>query len=177
MKQTIFSNKERPLLAHAVSKLNPKVFSHPVWVQFSRKAHIPPPETIQALSREAEFLKRDQPGDACQVLLVCAAYQSLAVRKDLALRTTQQALALAERNSLPKEMVWATWGACAICFQESNFEQAARYLEYLQAGLSEQNEWILADFVEMVRQSLLQPGTALTNERPGLSQDRRTGMG
>jgi DNA-binding SARP family transcriptional activator len=172
MKQTMISQKETPLLTYASSKLNPEVFSHPVWMRFSHKDKTVTPETIQNLLRAAEDLKCDRPGDACQVLLACAVFQNQAGRCHDALRITQQALALAERNCLHREMTWATWGACAICFKQENYEQAAQYLEYLQAGLSDQNEWILADFVEMVKLSLLTPGSVGSGDLAGWPHNR-----
>ena len=157
------------LLDYAISRLRPEVFSHPVWVRFSNKDHVIPPKTIQQLFCESEQLQHDSPGEACQILLICAVHENYAGRHDSALRIIQQALALAERNSLAREMIWATWGACAVCFQENNYEQAARYLEYLQAELSEQTEWVLADFIEVVKQSLLQPGLVSSHEPAGLA--------
>lgn len=158
------------LLDYAISKFRPEVFSHPVWVRFSNKDNVIPPETIQQLFRESDQLQHESPGDACQLWLICAVHENYAGRHDNALRITQQALALAERNNLAKEMIWATWGACAVCFQENNYEQAARYLEYLQAELNDQTEWVLADFIEVVKQSLLQPGLVSSHEPIGLPQ-------
>jgi DNA-binding SARP family transcriptional activator len=152
MEQTMHSKQERPLLAHAVSKLRPGVFSHPVWVRFSNKAEPIPPETIQDLFEEAEQLQHDNPSDACQVLLICAVFQNYSGQRTRALATTQKALDLAERNGLSQEILWAIWGECSICVQQGNFEQAAVYFGHLQAVLYEQNEWMLADYIDVVMQ-------------------------
>lgn len=152
MKQTITSQKERPLLTYAISKLNPEVFSHPVWVRFSNKDKTLPPETIQALFREAEGLQRDHPGDACQVWLMCAAHLNYAGQRASALASIQKAVNLAERSGLAQEMLWSIWGACAICVQERNYEQASIHLAHLQAALHERNEWVLADYIDVLRQ-------------------------
>ncbi len=128
-------------------------------------------KTIDELLCAATKLQDDDPGSACQILLMSAAYQDYSGGRDDALRTAEQALALAEHNGLAKERTWAAWGACAICFQAENYERAAKYLELLQAGLSDQDEWVLADFVEVVRQSLLHPGSLCTGEGPGSCPD------
>jgi DNA-binding SARP family transcriptional activator len=150
-------SNEISLLRYAIRKLNPEIFSHPIWVRFWKKKGDVLPEAIQNLYEQAEQLQSDSPEDSCQVLLICAAYQSSTGRLDNALRVAQQALALAERNHLSKQIMWATWGACAICFQQENFDRAARYLEELETVLTKENEWVLADFVDVIRQSLCQP--------------------
>lgn len=71
----------------------------------------------------------------------------------------QRILALAEQYDLPDELVWAAWGACAICFQAGDTEGATGYLGRLQSRLRERDEWVLANFVEMVAHSLSQRGT------------------
>ena len=152
MKQTIISQKERLLLTYAISKLNPNVFSHPVWVRFSKKAKTIPPETIQALFREAEGLQRDHPGDACQVWLICAVHLNYSGQRASALASIQKALDLAEHSGLAQELLWAIWGACAICVQERNYEQASIHFAHLQAALHERNEWVLADYIDVLRQ-------------------------
>ena len=72
MNQTIAPAQEGLLLAHAMSKLRPGIFLHPVWVRFGKKETPSPLENLQALLQEAEQLQHDNPGDACQVLLICA---------------------------------------------------------------------------------------------------------
>jgi DNA-binding SARP family transcriptional activator len=145
------------LFTCAVLKLNPEIFSDPVWLRFGKQEKTLTPGTIDNLLSEAKKLQKHDPSNACQVLLICAVYQNLAGQRNEALRSVQQALALARRNSLSKEMIWSIWGACAICFQEGDYEQAARYSEQLQSLLDEQNEWIMANFVDVLKQALLQP--------------------
>jgi DNA-binding SARP family transcriptional activator len=155
VESTLLSQKQVPLLTLAVSKLGPNIFSHPVWVRFSDKDKVIPRETIHELFGEAEQLQRDHPGDACQVLLICAVYQNYAGQKTSALTTLQKALDLAQRSGLSQEVLWAIWGACAICVQQGNYEQAAIHFGRLQAVLNEQNEWILADYIDVVSQFFL----------------------
>jgi len=160
MKQTMLSKNGSPLLDYAISKLNPEVFSHPVWVRFSNKDKPVPPETIQVLLGEAEQLRRDNPSDACQIFLVCAVYQNYSGQRTSALTTIQDALDLAERAGLSQEILWAIWGACAICVQLGNYEQASIHFGHLQTVLHEQNEWVLVDYIDVVRQSFLFSATA-----------------
>lgn len=160
------------LLAYAVSRLSPEIFSHPVWVRFGKKEVPGSPSIIDDLLSTAKNLQNDDPSSSCQVLLVCAVYQNYAGQRYKALRTTQQALALAEHTSLVKETLWALWGACAISVQQGNYEQAANNFVDLQAALSEQNEWILADFVDVVKQALLHPVTVGTGQHSKSPRDR-----
>lgn len=164
MKTTRLPKQQRPLLALAVSKLRPTIFSHPVWVRFSNRDQVIAPETLQELFGEAEQLQRDHPDDACQILLICAAYQNYSDQRSSALKTIQRALDLAQCNGLAQEVLWAIWGACAICVQQDNYEQAAIHFGQLQAVLNEQNEWILADYIEVVKQFFL-VATARGTER------------
>jgi DNA-binding SARP family transcriptional activator len=135
------------------------VFSHPIWVHFGEKDRSASPEVIDQLLGAATQLQKDDPGNACQILLICAVHQNYAGQRAEALETMQRILALAEQYGLPNELVWAAWGACAICFQVGDSEGATGYLEHLQSRLREQNEWVLANFVETVAHSLIQQET------------------
>ena len=146
-----------PLIFYAIRKLNPEIFSHPVWVRFGGKNTVLTAEEMQELFMQAEQLQVQNSADACQLMLICSALQSYSGRLDKALGSAQQALAQAERNHLTKEMIWAIWGACAICYQAANYEQVSRYLEYLESELNDQNDWILANMMDVIRQSLCQP--------------------
>jgi DNA-binding SARP family transcriptional activator len=149
------------------------VFSHPVWLRFGNTDRVTPPETIQALFCEAEYLQHDHPGDACEVLLICAVYQNSSGQRASALATLRKAQDLAERARLAQESLWAIWGACAICAQEGNSEQAAIHLGHLQAVLHEQNEWMLADYIDVVRQSLSFSAATGTDESLELTKNHQ----
>jgi DNA-binding SARP family transcriptional activator len=157
VRQTILSQNRSSLLDYAFSILSPQVFSHPVWVRFGKKELSVSLKIIDDLLSAAKNLQSDDPGTTCQVLLICAVYQNYAGQRFNALKSTRQALALAQHTSLFKEAIWAIWGECAISLQQGNYEQASSNLVDLQAALSEQNEWILADFVDVLRQSFFQP--------------------
>ena len=59
------------LLAYASSILNPDVFSHGVWYLFSENSLNPSEKFINDLLEIAHALLNDDPGSACQVLLIC----------------------------------------------------------------------------------------------------------
>jgi len=147
------------LLDYAKVKLSPEVFLHPVWLRFGQKAVSASPGISDDLLSAAKKIQNDDPSTACQILLICAVYQNYGGQHFRALRTTQQALALAEHSNLVRETLWAIWGVCAISAQQGNYEQATESLMDLQGALSQQKDWILADFVDVLRQSLFQPRT------------------
>ncbi|HLO15138.1 MAG TPA: BTAD domain-containing putative transcriptional regulator [Anaerolineales bacterium] len=157
MKQRMLSQNKNSLLAHAISKLNPEVFSHPVWVRFGKKGVSRSTHLIGDLLSAAKGLQEEDPGGACQILLLCAVYENCAGQHYHALRTTQQAISLAEHCNLTKEMIWAIWGACAISIQQGNYQQAASHFVDLQAEFGQQKEWMLANFIDVLRQSFPQP--------------------
>ena len=155
MKQTMLPNKESPLLDYAISRLNPEVFSHPVWVRFCKKAQCDSPRVIEVLLDAAQKLQGNNPSDACQLMLVCSVFQNYTNRSQDALTTIQNAVTLAKRTSLTRELLWANWGASAICVQQGNNELAATHLDALEIALSRENEWILANFVGIIKQALV----------------------
>src|SRR3989304_5014886 len=165
----MLSQNGNSLLSYAISRLSPEVFSHPVWVRFGKKELSGSPSMIDDLLSAAKNLEEDDPSGACQIMLISAVYQNYAGQRYKALRTTQQALALAERTSLVKETLWAMWGACAISVQQGNYEQAASHLVDLQAELNEQNEWIVADFIDVLEGSLFQP---VSGKHPASPRDQ-----
>jgi DNA-binding SARP family transcriptional activator len=175
MKQTILSKKESPLLEYAISKLNPEVFSHPVWVRFGNKGEGNSSKIIGVLFNTAQKLQNDNPSDACQLMLACSVFQIDANQHQNALATVQRVLALAKRTGLTRELLWANWGACAICVQQGNYDQATIYIEDLQIALSGQNEWVLANFVDVVKQSLLHAASTSVAERFSSSREQAIG--
>jgi DNA-binding SARP family transcriptional activator len=90
--------------------------------------------------------------------LICAVYQTRAGQLFNALKTTQQVQALAGQHSLTRESIWAIWGASAIAFQQRDYETATEYLVDLQAALGTANEWVLANFIDVLRQWIQHPG-------------------
>jgi len=160
MADAILMQNRNSLIARVVSRLRPEVFSHPIWVNFGNMNKPVSRKIIEKLASEAKQIEDCDPDSACQVLLICAVYQNYAGQREEALRTIQQIIFLAERHGLAQETIWATWGACAICVQKGDLDQAASHLQCLQRRFRAQNEWMLANFIEMVEQSLSQYSTA-----------------
>ncbi len=175
MEELQTSISESPLLAYAVSKLRPDIFSHPVWIRFSKIDRTASPGIIENLFSVVRKLQRDHPSDACQVLLICAVYQNHLGRRQRALQTTQLTMTLATQSGLSQEILWALWGACAINFQQGNYEQASSKLVDLQAELSAQSDWVLADYVDVLKQSLFQLTTMDGDKQFLSSRDRPLG--
>jgi DNA-binding SARP family transcriptional activator len=171
MKQTIEARQERPLLTYAISKLEPYVFVHPVWVRFGNLSRDMLPHVIWTLQVEAEKLQHDHPADACQVYLICAAYENFSGYQAGALAILRKAVDLAKDHGLSQEILWATCGLCAICIQEGNYEQAIIHFEELRNALYQQNEWILADYIDVVSQFLLGSNTRQTENNLGFNKE------
>jgi DNA-binding SARP family transcriptional activator len=150
------SKRESSLITYAVSKLDPEVFSHPVWVRFGRQILFNSRFIIDDLLHAAKRLETADPTGTCQILLICAACQSHVSQQYDALRTIQRIITLADASCLERETIWALWGACSISFMEANYEQAETYFLNLQTALSQRHEWILADLIDVLRQSLSQ---------------------
>lgn len=161
MPETVFAHNGSSLLAYVASRLRPEVFTHPIWVHFGDKIKPNTPGILEELNNVVKQLEDSDPDCSCQLLLICAVYQNYNGQSEEALRTIQQILSLAERQGLAKEIIWASWGACAICIQKGDLEQAAIHLQHLQSRLLTQNEWILANFIEIVEQSLPQLSVAV----------------
>ncbi len=172
MKQTIAPAQEGPLLAHAMSKLIPGIFLHPVWVRFGKKETPIPPENLKALLQEAEQLQHDNPGDACQVLLICAVQLNNSGQASQALIMLQKALDLARSSRLTDAIPWAMWGECAICVQLGNYELADIHFRHLQTALHDQNDWMLADYIDVIRQFFSGPGGIGIENLPDLMKNK-----
>ncbi len=153
MKPITVAHKRSSLLKYASSRLTPEVFSHPVWIRFGMREPSASLDIANDLLSAANHLQAGDPATSCQVLMLCAAYQNHAGRQFHAIKATQQALTLARNARLSKETIWALWGICAISAQQGNYEQASASLVDLQSALSEQDDWILAGFIDVLRQS------------------------
>lgn len=176
MNPAMLSKEESPLLDNAISKLQPEVFSHPIWMRFGKKEATVSSKTIKALTIEAANLKQNNPSDACQVLLICAVFQHYSGQADNALATIQEVQNLARKANLDKEVMWALWGACAICIQHKRFEQAAAYLSSLENKLNDQGDWVLAGFVDVIKQTLTQRSKKSNTLPTNYSENQTTGI-
>ena len=145
----MLSNTRSALLGHAILKFSPEIFFHPVWVRFGKQEVSNLLKIADNLLNAAKKIENDDPIGACQILLACAVYQNHAGRSLHAMKTVQEALDLARGSGLFEEIL------CAISFQQEDHEKAASQLSDLEVELIEQNEWVLANFVYMVKKSLL----------------------
>ena len=175
MKQITLSENDSPLLNFAVSRLDPEVFSHPVWVRFGRKENPASLKVAEDLFSAAKHLQDEDIRGACQLWLICAIYQNNVGQSSKALRITREVLSLAERRGLCHEMVWAIWGTCAIYIQQGNYTEAISHLTDLQAVLSQRNEWVLAGFVDVIKQSLVQSPSINAVKHCGIEPERESG--
>lgn len=110
--------------------------------------------TIEEVYKNALEIQTGNLGQACQLMLICAAWQSRAGQWEHALKTIGQVHDLATSACLSSEICWTCWGASAVYFQQGNYDLASEFLEELQQVLTQQNEWMLADFTDVIKQSL-----------------------
>jgi DNA-binding SARP family transcriptional activator len=160
------------LLDRAFLRLSPDVFFHPVWTYFVETGPPFSSEQIQSLlDARDELLSAGSLVEACQILFICAFQQLRAGDYAAVLANLQHALVLAEAHELPQAAWWAAWGAAAVCVQQGGFQQAAEHLEHLQSMLGQQHEWVLANVIDVLRQTLLsQTQAGITAGQP-LSSD------
>jgi DNA-binding SARP family transcriptional activator len=119
---------------------------------------------IESLIDAVKNVQDDDPGAACQLMLACSVFQNYANQRQSALETTHRVLALAKQTKLTQEFICANWGASAICIQQGSYIQAITYLDDLQTTLSKVGEWVLADFIDVIKQSLIHP--VMTGMKP-----------
>ncbi len=161
-------------LCHALSRLSPNIFSHPVWVHFTETNAPFSPNLIKDLLHAAQQLQnKGDLNSACQILLICAVLQNRLGDNTAAINSTEQAWALAESHSMPHVARWAAWGASALRTRYGHYQQAAEYLKRLQIRLSEDNEWVLANVVEVLGQTVLSLAHVNASNGTGLSSSER----
>jgi|GEM_PF-1675206 len=144
------------LLDHAFLRLSPDVFFHPVWTHFVEAGALLSREQIQSLLGAGDDLvSAGNLIEACQILFICAFQQLRAGNYTAASSHIQRILLLTEQHALPQVAWWATWGAAAVCVRRGWFRQAAEHLAHLQSLLSQQQEWVLSDVIDVIRRALL----------------------
>ncbi len=117
-------------------------------------------------------MQQDNPDNACQVLLICAVQLNYSGQGNQALVTLQKALDLARSNRLTDAIPWVIWGECAICVQLGNYELADIHFRHLQTALSDQNDWMVADYIDIVRQFFSDPGGVGTENLHDLMKNK-----
>ena len=160
------------LINHALLRLLPDVFFHPVWTHFVEAGAPLLPGQIQSLlDASDDLLARGDFVEACQTLFICAFQQMRAGDFGAASNNIQRILILAEQHGLHQVACWATWGAAAVCVRRGWFRQAAEHLEHLQSLLGQQQEWVLSGVIDLIRRALLSQTQAESTAGPPLSSD------
>jgi DNA-binding SARP family transcriptional activator len=142
-------------LAGSLSRLLPEVFFHPVWIHFVRNLANSSPTLIQNTISliQSEQTKHDLAGN-CQVMFICAFLQSRIGDHAAALTSIEQSLIMAEAHGLQPIARCAAWGACAICARQEKYQEAARWLGWLQGRLNKKDEWVLSNILDLFRETL-----------------------
>lgn len=144
-------------VTNAISILSADVFFHPFWLYFPVANPADAAQLSSALVREVKQLADGgQWLDSCRAAMICAYLQNLCCGANIALETLHGTQMLARRHSLANVSLWTAWGASAICAQAGEYKQAARYLQHLEQDLYQQNQWILADLISLVRVTMLE---------------------
>lgn len=143
------------LLLQTLHRLSPDVFFHPTWVNFVKSDTIFSPRLVEKMATTADQLKSEmKPLDACRLMFVCAVQHIRLGEHSAALDHVHEALALAEYHGIDHVAWWAHWGLSAIHTQTDNLGEAIEHLTELYSLLHNQDEWIMADIVTMIQQSL-----------------------
>ena len=144
------------LIEHALRRLLPDVFFHPIWTRFVEACEILSREQVQSLLCTADRLLSDgKLDDASETLFVCAFQQLRAGDDDAALGSIQQVLDLAERHELLHAAACGAWAAAAVCARRGWYPRAAEHLAHLHFILCQQHDWVLSDVIDVIWQALL----------------------
>lgn len=149
------ADQNSEFLNRELSRLLPEVFFNPAWIHFVRNIADYSPNFIQNLlyNLQQEQAKGDMASN-CQVMFLCASLQ-LRIGDDVAaLECIHQAWKLAELHGLQRFALSAAWGARAICVHQGKYQEAVNWLIWLQSKLKEEDDWILANILEVFRQTL-----------------------
>ncbi|HSJ56711.1 MAG TPA: BTAD domain-containing putative transcriptional regulator [Anaerolineae bacterium] len=121
------------------------------------------PEFLRAA---AELEEQHNCLDAGQVLLVCAALDSRTGDHTAALARIEQVEAMSERCGSTRLRWWALWAATSLHLRRSDYATAATVLQRLGSDLHRQQEWMLANVVWVVAETLLET-VASAHDAPG----------
>jgi DNA-binding SARP family transcriptional activator len=144
-----------PLFLRLHSKVIPKVFQHYIWIDYIKSNPHPSPELIQNLLVEAH--QYETSGDivsSCQILISCAYLQKKTHQYEAAVESVQHAWNLAKKDGLHPIERWAAWGEAAIYFHQGDTEAALEQLIHLQEIFGKEGNWILANTIRLLRQTL-----------------------
>jgi DNA-binding SARP family transcriptional activator len=153
----MYGHEDGLLIKRALRQFLPDVFFHPVVDRFAFTSPYLQHSELEALKENIwQVQYQNDPLGACSLLFVYAAQQLRAGDYQAAEESVLQALALARENNFSCCMEWAYWAAGAVCVQQSAFLHATDYMTELRILLSERGDWVLANLVELIGQSLKQ---------------------
>ncbi len=155
------SQTDSLLLSRALRQFNAEVFLHPVWFRFACRDTAFSAESIWPLLQSVDDMRSS--GDfysACSLLLLCAALQARLNDDQGALQSIELELKLARRYHLWQCVVWGYWGAAAICAQQGAFRRSTGYLVKLCDTIKSGGDWVLANLIEMICQTVDRIGDA-----------------
>lgn len=149
-------------------RLSPSVFSHPIWVQYVGSQAPAAAANVNELRRASDQLEAAGEWlDAGELLLVCAALQSRRGDQVAASASARRAQTLADRHDLYRLSWWADWAAGALSARRGDYDQAAKHLQHLEADLNQHQEWVLANIVSVLGESLVQGGRFAAGDGAG----------
>ncbi len=143
-------------IEHALRRLLPDVFFHPIWTRFVGTSETLSCEQIQTLLNSSDqLLSAGKQEDACEVLFTCAYLQLHAGDDEAAAHSIQHVLDIAERHGLSHVAACGSWGSAAVSARRGRYPQAADHLAHLQFILGQQHDWVLSDVIDVIRQTML----------------------
>lgn len=162
-------------LESSLGLLSADVFSHPVWLNVPI-ADLDKAEHLAGIlqGEVAQLAAQEDWLDACRLSLACAFLQNLAGNIQAALEQLRSTDRMARLGGLSLVVIWVEWGTSAVYVQAGDYPQAVEHLQRLQQDLYSENQWVLADVIDLVRQSLMEWYS--TGHRPIIMGTDRAGL-
>ena len=148
-------SQNQQTLCRMFARLSPPALNHPIWVSFSNQDAVPSLQAISAFQTYSqEWLAIQEIESALTGIILEAALQTMAGEKTAARASLAQATELAARYSRPKFLQWTYWSQAALAFQAGQMAEVISHLAKLQAFLSSDGQWLLANLIELVQRAL-----------------------
>lgn len=146
------------LLLRVRSKVIPEVFNHPLWIDFVNSDRQPSPELIQHLRNSArKYETQGEMLSSSEILLLCASLQKQLKNFEAAINSLQRARHLAKNHELPQFAIFAAWGTAAQYYNQGDLQLTIQSLTRLQKLVEVENDWVLIDIIELIKQHLHNP--------------------
>lgn len=143
------------LLQRLQSKVLPDVFLHPIWSNYIENNNDIPQRLILDLIDSAhQYENNGEIVCCCQILLMCARLYSASSYYEAAMQSIGRAWNLANTYHLFEIARFSAWGASSISFIQSDIPHSIRYLDALEHYLIEDNDWVSANIVDLIKKSL-----------------------